>query len=74
VILDMRLGRFPRVVSCVTVVTASQVGVVAGGFEPPAFVVFRSFLVMTCRLFVMLRRLTMMFRCFLRQVFPCPCI
>lgn len=60
VVLDVRLGRFNAMVSCVVQVTLCTMGVMRGGFVTPRFVVFGRFPVVPCRVFVMFRRLAVM--------------
>jgi hypothetical protein len=62
IILDMRLGRLGRVVRRMFVMSSRQLGVVRRRFVPSCFVMLRSFLVVSSRIFVMLCRPLMMFR------------
>ena len=59
-IVDVCLGGFARVMCGVYMVTVGGVGVMRRFFVRARVVMFRSLLVMTCRVFVMLRRFPVM--------------
>jgi hypothetical protein len=60
VIVDVRFCGFAGVMRGVSVVTVGRVRVMRGLFVIAAVVMFRGFLVMTCRVFVMFRRFPVM--------------
>jgi len=62
-IFNMRLGRFRSMVHCMFVVAASDVRVMCFRLVLSCFVVLGGFLVMACRVFVMLCRFVMMLYC-----------
>ena len=64
-IFDMRPGRFRSVVLCMFVVTAGQVRMMRCRLMFARFVMFCGFLVVSCRVFGMLRCFMMMLCCLL---------
>src|SRR5471032_592519 len=63
--LGVCLGGFVGVMRGVEMVGVGGVRVMRGFFVSTGVVMFRGFLVMACRVFVMLRRFPMMLGCFL---------
>jgi len=65
VFVGVCLGRFVGEMRGVEMVGVGDVRVMRGFFVSTGVVMFRGFLVMACRMFVMLRRFPMMFCCLL---------
>ena len=62
---DVSLCGFCSVVNCVLMVTVGEVCVMCGRFVVSLFVLLCGFIVVSCRVFVMLCSLAVMLRCLL---------